>query len=171
MHAQLDNDAEIRQIAFIENRGQLVSLSSDSCLHLWEINNTKESESGKPAAFLEKVKSCDYFSKEASKEGSLKQITTFSLNSRNDVILVGTQSGNTYLVDLNTLELTDQIIYQDVVLQNVPDDYKFNPGPVEVIVEQPLHPDKFLIGYNRGLLVLWDNKSLSADHFYVANQV
>ena len=40
-----------------------------------------------------------------------------------------------------------------------------------MIAEQPLNPNKFLIGYNRGLLVLWDNQTLTADHYYVANQV
>jgi lethal(2) giant larvae protein len=168
-HSQLQNDAEIRQLVFVENRAQLIALCSDSSLHLWEIN-TKEEENIK-SGVLENVKTCEYFSKEASKEGSLKQITTISINSNNDLLLVGTQSGNTYLLDLETFDLTDQIIYQDVVLQNIPDDYKFNPGSVEVIAEQPLNPNKFLIGYNRGLLVLWDNKTLSADHYYVANQV
>lgn len=169
-HFQLENETEIRQLVFIENRGQLVAVCSDSSLHFLEIN-TKETQTNVSQGVLECSKSCDYFAKESSKEGSLKQITTVSINSRNDLLLIGTQSGNTFLVDLDKFEITDQIIYQDVVLQNIPEDFKFSPGSVEVIAEQPLHPNKFLIGYNRGLLVLWDNEMLSADHFYVANQV
>ena len=168
-HLQLDNETEIRQIVFIENRGQLVAVCSDSSLHLLEIN-TKDLNSV-TTGVLERSKNCDYFAKESSKEGSLKQITTVSINSRNDLLLIGTQSGNTFLVDIDKFDITDQIIYQDVVLQNIPEDFKFNPGSVEAIAEQPDHPNKFLIGYNRGLLVLWDNETLSADHYYVANQV
>ena len=165
--AQLSPEAEIRQIEFVQNRAQIVCLTADSSLHLFEINSKDDSEK----AVLELVKSCDSLAKEASKEGSLKQVTTFSVNLQNNALLIGTQSGNAYLIDLEKFDLTDQIIYQDVVLQNVHDDYKINPGSVEVIIEQPLNPDKFLIGYNRGLLVLWDNKNLSAEHYYVANQV
>lgn len=131
---------------------------------MWEVNK-REAEK---TSVLEKVKSCEIFAKE---EATLKQVTTFSINANKDVILVGTQGGNIYLVDLKTLDLTDQIIYQDVVLQNIPDDYKVNPGPVEVVAEQPNNPEKYLIGYNRGLMVLWDNKILSADQFYIATQV
>lgn len=54
---------------------------------------------------------------------------------------------------------------------SVPDDYKLNPGSVEAIAEHPLNPDKIIIGYNRGLMVLWDNKSLNSENTYIGNQV
>ena len=34
---------------------------------------------------------------------------------------------------------------------------------METISQQPGDPDRILIGYTRGLLVLWNRKSLSAD--------
>ncbi|CAG2166551.1 unnamed protein product, partial [Oppiella nova] len=37
-YAQLETETEIRQIVFIEKRAQLITLSADSSLHLWEIN-------------------------------------------------------------------------------------------------------------------------------------
>ena len=54
---------------------------------------------------------------------------------------------------------------------SVPDDYRVNPGAVEAIAEHPTSPNKILIGYNRGLLVLWDNALLVADQTYVGTQV
>lgn len=46
---------------------------------------------------------------------------------------------------------------------SVTEDFKVNPGAVECISEQPNNPDHILIGYTRGLLVLWNRKTLSAD--------
>lgn len=38
----------------------------------------------------------------------------------------------------------------------MPQDYKLNPGAVEAVCEQPGHSNQILIGYNRGLIVLWN---------------
>lgn len=38
----------------------------------------------------------------------------------------------------------------------VSDEYKKNPGAVEVIAEQPGNQNMILIAYTRGLMVLWD---------------
>lgn len=48
------------------------------------------------------------------------------------------------------------------LLHSVPEDYKKNPGAVEAIAEQPGHPDNILIGYNRGLMVLWNKATPGA---------
>lgn len=50
-------------------------------------------------------------------------------------------------------------------------DYRVNPGPVEAIAEHPTDGDKILIGYNRGLMVLWDKRNLVAEQTYISNQV
>lgn len=48
------------------------------------------------------------------------------------------------------------------MLYSVPEDYKKNPGAVEAIAEQPGHLDNILIGYNRGLMVLWNKATPGA---------
>jgi len=45
---------------------------------------------------------------------------------------------------------------------SVPEEFKLNPGSVECLSQHPLHPDRVLIGYQRGLCVLWDMPSLNA---------
>lgn len=52
---------------------------------------------------------------------------------------------------------------------SVPEDYKKNPGAVEVIAEQPGHPDNILIGYNRGLMVLWNKATPGAQQVNVVS--
>jgi len=38
----------------------------------------------------------------------------------------------------------------------VSEEYKKNPGAVEVIAERPGNQNHILIAYSRGLIVLWD---------------
>ncbi|KAG8174350.1 hypothetical protein JTE90_005791, partial [Oedothorax gibbosus] len=145
------------ELFFLPGQGRLISLCEDSSLHLFELNE-KEGKS-----VLEVVKSC-------SLQGRLKKITTCCLPASGENLLIGTDGGNIYLLDVKSFEMTDHIIYQDIVIQNVPDDYKLNPGSVEAIAEHPLNPDKIIIGYNRGLMVLWDNKTLNSENTYVGSQ-
>uniref|UniRef100_A0A1B6CIZ4 Uncharacterized protein n=1 Tax=Clastoptera arizonana TaxID=38151 RepID=A0A1B6CIZ4_9HEMI len=146
-------DTAITRLLFIPNEGRLVSLSDDNTLHLWEINET----------MMEETKSVVL-------EGKLKKISALCLESSGQYLLLGTEGGNIYLLNVATFVMSENIIYQDVVMQNVPEDYKINPGAVEGIAEQPGHPDRVLIGYNRGLIVLWDRKSQKAHQTFVSNQ-
>ena len=56
------------------------------------------------------------------------------------------------------------------VFPSVPEEYKVNPGAVECLQQHGLHPDRVLIGYQRGLCVLWDMPSLSALQVTLAAQ-
>ena len=47
----------------------------------------------------------------------LKTISTCCLTSDNESLLMGTEGGNIHVVQLPALTLSDQIIYQDVVMQ------------------------------------------------------
>ena len=43
-------------------------------------------------------------------------------------------------------------------MKNSPDDFKVNPGAVEALLLHPTENDKILLGYARGLIVIWDRK-------------
>ncbi|XP_043243903.1 lethal(2) giant larvae protein homolog 1-like isoform X3 [Amphibalanus amphitrite] len=143
-------ESAVRQIIFLPNQGRLVTHCDDNTLHLWEVNF----RSG--TSVLEEVNS-------TTMEGKLKTISTCCLEASGEHLLVGTEGGNIYLLNIASFSLTDNIIYQDVVMQNVPDDYKVTPGAVECVRQHPVFPDKILIGYNRGLMVVWDRKQLNAE--------
>ncbi|XP_071444804.1 lethal(2) giant larvae protein homolog 1 isoform X2 [Hetaerina americana] len=152
-----NNESAVTNIVFLPNQGRLVSLCADNSIHLWEINEIN----GTTTLEEKKIQSL---------EGKLKKISACHLESSAEHLLLGTEGGNIYLLNLETFEMSDTIIYQDVVMQNVPEDYKKNPGAVEAIAEQPGNPDRILIGYNKGLMVLWNRKTPGADQTYISSQ-
>nr|XP_006817104.1 PREDICTED: lethal(2) giant larvae protein homolog 1-like isoform X3 [Saccoglossus kowalevskii] len=151
------DETPVSQLFFLPDQGRIISLLENNTLHLWEVN-IKDGNS-----VLEEVK-------EFSLEGRLQKITVCCLPSDCQHLFLGTEGGNIYVLDIVSFELLEHIIYQDVVMQNVPDDYKVNPGAVEAIAAHPTESNKLLIGYNRGLIVLWDNKTCNADQTYVGSQ-
>ncbi|MFT7819450.1 lethal(2) giant larvae protein homolog 1 isoform X1 [Arapaima gigas] len=56
--------------------------------------------------------------------------------------------------------------------QSVPEEYKCGKslGPVESLQEHPRYPDKILIGYSRGLVVLWNHRSRKVENLFLGNQ-
>ncbi|XP_011703829.1 PREDICTED: lethal(2) giant larvae protein homolog 1 isoform X4 [Wasmannia auropunctata] len=144
-HSVESGENAVTKIVALPNEGRVVSLCDDNSLHLWEINESSVVET-----------------KTLSLEGKLKKISAMCLESSGEHLLLGTEGGNIYLLNLKTFVTPENIIYQDVVMQNVPEDYKKNPGAVEAIAEQPGHPDNILIGYNRGLMVLWNKATPGA---------
>nr|CAD7570535.1 unnamed protein product [Timema californicum] len=51
-------------------------------------------------------------------DSRLKKISAVCLESARQHLLLGTEGGNIYLLNLRTFEMSDTIIYQDVVMQN-----------------------------------------------------
>ncbi|XP_071814997.1 LLGL scribble cell polarity complex component 2-like isoform X3 [Apostichopus japonicus] len=152
------NAAPVRKLFFLPGQGKMISWCGDNTLHLWEINNRQDND------VLEEVQ--NYFM-----EGKLKKVSVCCLSMDSTAFYIGTEGGNILVMDVPKFELdNDHVIYQDVVMQNVPDDYKVNPGPVEAICQHPTEPEKLLIGYNRGLIVIWDSKELQVDATFVCNQ-
>lgn len=56
------------------------------------------------------------------------------------------------------------------LISSCPEDFKVNPGAVESLCEHPKVPSRLLIGYNRGLVVLWDRAAAAPTHTFVSNQ-
>ncbi|XP_046447749.1 lethal(2) giant larvae protein homolog 1-like isoform X2 [Daphnia pulex] len=155
-YGQLPKDKIICSLHFVPGHGRVIVVCEDNSLQLWDI-----STDGSPA--LKCVHS-------QSLEGKLKKISACCIESSGEHLLIGTENGNIYIMDLLKLEMTDSVIYLDVVMQNVTEDFKVNPGAVECVSEQPNSADHILIGYTRGLLVLWNCKTLSAVQTFVASQ-
>ncbi|XP_052759396.1 lethal(2) giant larvae protein homolog 1 isoform X2 [Galleria mellonella] len=146
-------DSPVIQILFIPGTGRLISLCDDNSLHLWEINEKS----------LVELRTHTF-------EGKNKKISATCVEASGKNLLIGTEGGNIYTLDLNTFSLSEDVIYQDLVMQNCPEDFKVNPGAVESMCEHPKVPTRLLIGYNRGLVVLWDRVASQPTYTCVSNQ-
>lgn len=86
--------------SFSLGTGRLLSLCADNSLHLWEINESS----------LVEVRTL-------SLEGKLKRIYAMCIVDGGTKLLLGTEGGNIYPLHLVAFIMTEDIIYQDVVMQ------------------------------------------------------
>uniref|UniRef100_A0A674EQP5 LLGL scribble cell polarity complex component 1 n=1 Tax=Salmo trutta TaxID=8032 RepID=A0A674EQP5_SALTR len=101
------------------------------------------------------------------------RVTVLLLLRSCDLLCVGTEGGAIHFLDLPRLSLRDnQSLLLDQVMQSVPEDYRCGKslGPVESLQEHPQQPGKILIGYSRGLVVLWDLSTRNAEQMFLGKQ-
>uniref|UniRef100_A0A8C5FFY5 LLGL scribble cell polarity complex component 1 n=1 Tax=Gadus morhua TaxID=8049 RepID=A0A8C5FFY5_GADMO len=104
---------------------------------------------------------------------STSRVTVLLLLGSCDLLCVGTEGGGVHFLDLPRLSLREnQSLLQDQVIQSLPDDYRCGKslGPVESLQEHPQQPGVILIGYSRGLVVLWDLSTRHVDHVFLGKQ-
>ncbi|NXE50682.1 L2GL1 protein, partial [Casuarius casuarius] len=158
--------ATVTQLHFLPGQGWLLSLLDDNTLHLWEIYQ-KEG-----CSHLEETRSFGLPGRPGCSP-SITRVTVILLKSTCDVACLGTEGGGVYFLALPGLALLEEkTLFQDEILQSVPDDYRCGKalGPVESIQEHPRDPSKLLIGYSRGLVIIWDQTTRTVDHLFLGNQ-
>uniref|UniRef100_K7FGN7 LLGL scribble cell polarity complex component 1 n=1 Tax=Pelodiscus sinensis TaxID=13735 RepID=K7FGN7_PELSI len=159
--------AAVTQMHFLPGQGRLLSLLDDNTLHLWEIDQ-KDGYS-----HLEETLSFTLPGRAGFDSGSAAPCclcvgtTSFSSHS------LGPEGGGVYFLELAGFTLReDQTLYQEEILQSVPDDYRCGKslGPVESLQEHPQDSSKILIGYSRGLVIVWDQSTRTVSHLFLGNQ-
>uniref|UniRef100_A0A8C4DNE9 LLGL scribble cell polarity complex component 1 n=1 Tax=Dicentrarchus labrax TaxID=13489 RepID=A0A8C4DNE9_DICLA len=92
------------------------------------------------------------------------RVTVLLLLRSCDLLCIGTEGGGVYFLELPRLSLKDS--------QTLPDDYRCGKslGPVESLQEHPQQSGKILIGYSRGLVVLWDLSARHAEQLFLGKQ-
>uniref|UniRef100_A0A672Z046 LLGL scribble cell polarity complex component 1 n=1 Tax=Sphaeramia orbicularis TaxID=375764 RepID=A0A672Z046_9TELE len=104
---------------------------------------------------------------------SATRVTVLLLLKSCDLLCIGTEGGGVYFLELPRLLLKDNhTLPQDQVVQSLPDDYRCGKslGPVEALQEHPQQAGKILIGYSRGLVVLWDLSSRHIGQLFLGKQ-
>ncbi|KAM9748736.1 lethal(2) giant larvae protein homolog 1 isoform 1-T1 [Dama dama] len=163
--------ATVTQMHFLPGQGRVLTLLDDDSLHLWEIVHHDG------CAHLEEALRFQAPSRPgfdgASSLPSLSHITVVLLVAAGDMAALGTEGGSIFFLDVPTLTLLEgQTLGPDEVLRSVPDDYRCGKalGPVESLQGHLRDPTKILIGYSRGLLVIWNQAARCAERIFLGNQ-
>ncbi|XP_076835291.1 syntaxin-binding protein 5-like isoform X6 [Brachyhypopomus gauderio] len=143
-YCQHEGNAAVIQLQFLVNEGALVSALSDDSIHLWNLRQ-------KIPAILHSLK----FSRE--------RITFCHLPFQSKWLYVGTERGNIHIVNVESFTLSGYVIMWNKAIEL---SSKTHPGPVVHISDNPMDEGKLLIGFECGIVVLWDLRSKKADYRY-----
>ncbi|OQV25726.1 Lethal(2) giant larvae protein-like protein 1 [Hypsibius exemplaris] len=157
-YAQHDNDSPVTNLIFLPGQGRFISVCEDNTLYLWEINSQDNRTT------IECIN-------RSVLESRLKKISAVCLSSFYDQLYLGTEGGNIYVLDVNSFVFVEAaVIHLDAATQSTEGIARVAPGPVEAVAEHPTDSDQLLIGYSKGLVVLWDLKEKRSVHSYWAGQ-
>uniref|UniRef100_A0A665X552 Lethal giant larvae homologue 2 domain-containing protein n=1 Tax=Echeneis naucrates TaxID=173247 RepID=A0A665X552_ECHNA len=106
---------------------------------------------------------------------SVTRVTAVLAHSSGELLLLGTEGGHVFVVEVPGFrELEERNISLDQVSNSVPDDYigRRNLEHVEALQENPVNPNQVVIGYGRGLMIIWDlEKQRAIQHIPATQQL
>ncbi|KAK5887019.1 hypothetical protein CesoFtcFv8_017996 [Champsocephalus esox] len=147
-YCQHESGAAVIQLQFLINEGALVSALADDSIHLWNLRQ-------KIPAVLHSLK----FSRE--------RITYCHLPFQSKWLYIGTEKGNIHIVNVESFTLSGYVIMWNKAIEL---SSKSHPGPVVHISDNPMDEGKLLIGFECGIVVLWDLKCKKADCRYTYDE-
>ncbi|XP_072542737.1 syntaxin-binding protein 5-like isoform X7 [Salminus brasiliensis] len=140
-YCQHESGAAVLQLQFLINEGALVTACADDTLHLWNLRQRRP-------AILHSLK----FNRE--------RITFCHLPFQSKWLYVGTERGNTHIVNVESFILSGYVIMWNKAIEL---STKTHPGPVVHLSDSPKDEGKLLIGFESGTIVMWDLRSKRAD--------
>ncbi|XP_075702541.1 LLGL scribble cell polarity complex component 2 isoform X2 [Rhinoderma darwinii] len=151
MNLHEQNNAVIK-ITFVPNQCQLITLLDDNSLHLWSLRQ----QDG--VSELQEEKKFTLRGPPGAPP-SVTQIKVLLAHSSGERLYVGTEGGSVFTLALPSLQVIEEkIVGHEMALRSLPDEYA-NRRPfesVEALQENPNDPDQILIGYSRGLMMVWN---------------
>ncbi|XP_032440977.1 syntaxin-binding protein 5a isoform X1 [Xiphophorus hellerii] len=147
-YCQHESGAAVIQLQFLINEGALVSALADDSVHLWNLRQ-------KRPAVLHSLK----FNRE--------RITFCHLPFQSKWLYIGTERGNVHIVNVESFMLSGYVIMWNKAIEL---SSKAHPGPVVHISDNPMDEGKLIIGFESGIVVLWDLKSKKADYRYTYDE-
>ncbi|KAM9425929.1 LLGL scribble cell polarity complex component 2 isoform 2-T3 [Pholidichthys leucotaenia] len=163
-----EENAAVTRVHFMPHQVELVTLLDDNSLHMWTLrghNGLSElleigrfTLTGPPGA-----------------PPSVTRVTAVLAHSSGELLLLGTEGGHVFIVEVPGFrELEQRNISLDQVASSVPEDYigRRNLEHVEALQESPVDPSQVVIGYGRGLMVVWDlEKHCALQHIPATQQL
>lgn len=141
VHVQHATRTAIIQLMFIKNEGRLVAIAADDTINLWDMK-------GKEPALVQSLK----FQRE--------RITCAHLPMQSKWLYIGTERGNVHVANMDTFALSGYVINWNKAIEL---SRKTHPGIVNHLSDCPCDPNKLLIGYDSGAVVLWDLRTRMPD--------
>ncbi|XP_049449186.1 syntaxin-binding protein 5-like isoform X9 [Epinephelus fuscoguttatus] len=138
---QHESGSAVLQLQFLINEGALVTACADDTLHLWNLRQRRP-------AVLHSLK----FNRE--------RITFCHLPFQSKWLYVGTERGNTHIVNIESFILSGYVIMWNKAIEL---STKTHPGPVVHLSDCPKDEGKLLIGFESGTIVQWDLRGKKAD--------
>ncbi|XP_051997857.1 syntaxin-binding protein 5-like isoform X7 [Xyrauchen texanus] len=136
-----ETGAAVLQLQFLINEGALVTACADDTLHLWNLRQRRP-------AVLHSLK----FNRE--------RITFCHLPFQSKWLYVGTERGNTHIVNIESFVLSGYVIMWNKAIEL---STKTHPGPVVHLSDSPKDEGKLLIGFESGTIIMWDLRAKRAD--------
>ncbi|XP_071400571.1 LLGL scribble cell polarity complex component 2 isoform X2 [Centroberyx affinis] len=161
-----DENAAVTQVHFLPHQVELVTLLDDNSLHMWTLRAHKG---------LSELLEIGRFTLTGPPGAppSVTRVTAVLAHSSGELLLLGTEGGHVFVVEVPGFrELEERNISLDQVANSVPDDYigRRNLEHVEALQENPVNPNQVVIGYGRGLMVIWDLEAQRAVQHIPATQ-
>ena len=141
-----ETSAAVASLHFLVNEGALMSVCKDDTVHLWNLRQ-------KRAEIVHSMQ----FQKE--------QITCVEVPFGSQWFYIGTERGNVHVASVAEFALSGYVVNWNKAIDLSQNNH---PGPVRHLSESPIDEGKLLIGFDRGLIVLWDLKARAADSRYAA---
>ncbi|VEN51907.1 unnamed protein product, partial [Callosobruchus maculatus] len=131
----------VLHLHFLVNEGALVSVTADDTVHLWNYRQ-------KVPQVVHSLK----FQKE--------KITRIHLPLQSKWLYIGTERGNVHIVQIENFNLSGYVINWNKAIEV---SRKTHPGAIVHLSDNPLDASKLLLGYETGLVVLWDLRNRMAE--------
>ncbi|KAI0986087.1 hypothetical protein GJ496_011091 [Pomphorhynchus laevis] len=155
------SEGSIQSLEFLnDGQGRLLCLLESGRIEIWELNNVD----GAGVSLDLILKSPDELT------CHLERFTAHALLGNGAIVAIGTHCGNVILVILNEMRISEDVINKADVQISIPEQYKTKTGVVEAICPHPTAINRLLIGYTKGLLVLWNIDTQSLEKMYLYNQ-
>ncbi|XP_061087860.1 LLGL scribble cell polarity complex component 2 isoform X2 [Conger conger] len=163
-----DENATVTQVHFLPHQVELVTLLDDNSLHMWTLRaHQGVSELLEIGRFA--------LTGPPGAPPSVTRVTAVLAHSSGELLLLGTEGGHVFVVEVPCFrELEERNISVEEVQSSVPEEYigRRSLESVEALQENPLNPRQVLLGYSRGLMVLWDlDGKCATQHFLCTQQL
>lgn len=171
---QLEEEIKISLIQFIEGAGQLLVIAEDNSLHLFQIEPLEEDSVNANIRLLASdFSQVNVDDSDEARTAERHQITSLLYIPTTGQVLLGDACGQIIALRAESFEIdTAAGLRTDQVIQALPEDQRRTGslGAIEALAARPYHPNQILIGYNRGVIVLWNITTNEIDRVFITAQ-